>query len=289
VEVSAQAFAWAVGAAAIVVVGLLGFAGMTLSRSVDLARLDRLQRTNDVLGQELAVARDQLAELQDTLGAITTRDRQIRLLAGLEPIDADVQLAGIGGPAGEWSEREQLLAEGDVGGAALELRLDLDGLVRRANLLAGSFREAVDSLAAHTDRLQRTPSIMPTTGYLSSRFARSRLHPIYHEARPHPGIDVSAPTGTPILAAASGTVIDVGVSTGYGKIITIDHGYGVVTRYAHLSKDLVRLGQRVHRGDQIALVGNSGITTAPHLHYEVIVGGQQQDPLQYVFPETIVD
>ena len=289
VEVPARAFGWAVGVGSVLAVGLLIFAAMTATKSINLTRLDRLERTNALLGQELDIARGQLGQLQDTLASISRRDRQVRLLAGLEPLDADVQLAGIGGPVGEWSEREQLLAEGQVGRAALDLRLDLDGLIRRASLVAGSFTEAAESLTSHNDRLSRTPSIMPTAGYLSSRFARARLHPIFHEARPHPGIDISAPMGTPILAAAGGTVIQVGTSTGYGEMLTIDHGYGLVTRYAHLSRTLVRIGQRVHRGDEIALVGNTGIVTAPHLHYEVIVNGNQQDPLRYVFPETIVD
>lgn len=289
VDVPARAFGWAVGVGSLVAVGLLMFAGMTATKSINLTRLDRLERTNALLGQELDIARGQLAELQDTLASVSRRDRQVRLLAGLEPLDADVQLAGIGGPLGEWSEREQLLAEGEAGREALELRLDLDGLIRRASLVAGSFTEAAESLSSHNDRLSRTPSIMPTSGYLSSKFARARLHPIFHEERPHPGIDISAPMGTPILAAAGGTVIQVGTGTGYGIMVTVEHGYGLVTRYAHISKPLVQVGQRVRRGDEIALVGNTGIVTAPHLHYEVIVNGKQQDPLKYVFPETIVD
>jgi len=289
VEVPARAFGWAVGGGSVLTIGLLALAIITVTKSIDLSRLDRLERANAVLGQELEIARGQVVELQDTLTAMTQRDREIRLLAGLDPLDADVQLAGIGGPVGEWSEREQLLAEGSVGRSALDLRLDLDGMIRRANLLAGSFAEAADSLASHNDQLSRTPSIMPTNGYLTSRFARSRLHPIFHEERPHPGIDVSAPQGTPILASAGGTVIRVGVGTGYGRMVTIDHGYGLVTRYAHLSKALVKEGQRVHRGEEIALVGQTGVATAPHLHYEVIVNGKQQDPLKFVFPDTIVD
>jgi Peptidase family M23 len=289
VEVPARAFGWAIGVGALVAMGLLMFAGMTATKSINLTRLDRLERTNSLLGQELDIARGQLAELQDTLASVSRRDRQVRLLAGLEPLDADVQLAGIGGPLGEWSEREQLLAEGEAGREALELRLDLDGLIRRASLVAGSFTEAAESLSSHNDRLSHTPSIMPTSGYLSSKFARARLHPIFHEERPHPGIDISAPMGTPILAAAGGTVIQVGTGTGYGIMVTVDHGYGLVTRYAHISKPLVQVGQRVRRGDEIALVGNTGIVTAPHLHYEVIVNGKQQDPLKFVFPETIVD
>jgi murein DD-endopeptidase MepM/ murein hydrolase activator NlpD len=289
VEVPARAFGWAVGLGALAATGLLVLAVMTATKSIDLTHLDRLERANALLGQELAIAQASTNQLRDTLNAITGRDRQIRLLAGLEPINADVQLAGIGGPVGEWSEREQLLAEGSTGREALDLRLDLDGMIRRASLLAGSFTEAAESLSSHNDRLARTPSIMPTAGFLSSPFAKARMHPIFHEERPHPGIDISAPIGTPILAAAAGTVIQVGTGTGYGKQLMIDHGYGLVTRYAHLSKALVQVGQHVRRGDEIALVGNTGIVTAPHLHYEVIVNGKQQDPLKFVFPETIVD
>jgi murein DD-endopeptidase MepM/ murein hydrolase activator NlpD len=95
--------------------------------------------------------------------------------------------------------------------------------------------------------------------------------------------------GTPIRAAAAGLVVDVGTATGYGLMLTLDHGYGLVTRYAHLSKAIARPGQRVKRGEDVALVGNSGIATAPHLHYEVIVNGRQQDPMKYIFPESIVD
>lgn len=288
-EVSARAFKWLAGFGSVGLAALLVFAVMTVTKSIDLSRLDRMESVNQVLTQELDIARQQLGELKDTITAITVRDREIRLAAGLEPTNADVQLAGIGGPVGQWSEKDQILAEDRTGRAALDLRLELDGLIRRAGLLAGSFVEASESLASHHDRLQRTPSIMPTLGYLSSKFARSRIHPIFHEARAHEGIDISAPMGTPIQASAGGLVVDVGTQPGYGLIVTLDHGYGLVSRYAHLSKSLVRPGQRVKRGDNIAEVGRSGIATAPHLHYEVIVRGQQQDPLKYIFPEGIVD
>lgn len=288
-EVSARAFKWLAGVGSVVLTGLLVVAVMTVTKSINLGRLDRMENVNQLLTRELDVARQQMTELRDTINAITVRDRQIRLLAGLEPTNADVQLAGIGGPVGQRSDGELTLAEGEAGRAALDLRLDLEGLIRRASLLAGSFVAASESLEVHKDRMARTPSIMPTLGYLSSRFARSRIHPIFHEARAHEGIDVSAPMGTPIQASASGLVVDVGTSAGYGLMVTLDHGYGLVTRYAHLSRSLVRPGQRVKRGDDIAEVGRSGIATAPHLHYEVMVRGQQQDPLKYIFPEGIVD
>jgi murein DD-endopeptidase MepM/ murein hydrolase activator NlpD len=289
VEVSARALRWGTGIGGFVGVALLAFAVATVTKTINLTRLDRLERTNQLLGQELELTRGQIAQLRDTLAAVATRDRQVRLLAGLEPTNADVQLAGIGGPVGEWTERDQLLTEGAEGRVALDLRVDLATLLRRANLLAGSFSDAAESLQVHTDRLRRTPSIMPTHGFLSSRFALERIHPIYHEARAHEGIDIAAPMGTPVLASAAGQVVKVDTQAGYGRMVTVSHGNGVLTRYAHLSKWLVQPGQRVKRGQEIALVGNSGITTAPHLHYEVIVNGKHQDPLKFIFPETIVD
>ncbi|MBI4419537.1 MAG: M23 family metallopeptidase [Gemmatimonadetes bacterium] len=262
----------------------------TVSKSFDIARLSRLDRQNRLLAQELLQTQKLIAELGDTMSIITRRDRHVRLLANLPPIDPDVRQAGIGGPSGEWAEREQLLSEGTLGQAALTARLDVGSLIRRANLLSRSFAEAQDSLENHKDKLGRTPSIIPTQGFLSSRFAIERIHPIYHDARAHEGIDLSAPMGQPIVAPAGGLVIDVARNEpGYGMLVTIDHGYGLVTRYAHCSKVLVHVGERVKRSQEIALVGNTGISTGPHLHYEVIVNGKHQDPRLYIFPETIVD
>jgi murein DD-endopeptidase MepM/ murein hydrolase activator NlpD len=207
------------------------------------------------------------------------------LLANLEPIDPQVQAAGIGGPAAPASP-------GSLSSALLrktaDVRVDVNALIRRANLLASSFSAAADSMASHSQRLAATPSIMPTQGWLSSAFAAMREHPILHVARPHEGIDVSAPMGTPIEAPAAGVVRSTGWEAGYGNTIEIDHGFGIVTRFAHTSRILVHQGQRVQRGDRIALVGNSGLATGPHLHYEVHVNGKAVDPLRYVMPESVV-
>ena len=167
--------------------------------------------------------------------------------------------------------------------------MDLDALIRRANLLARSFSEAGDSLALHADRLAATPSIMPTAGWLSSAFSRMRFHPILHEARAHEGLDVSAPMGTPIEAPANGTVIQAEWEAGYGNTIVIDHGFGIVTKFAHASRLLVKVGAKVHRGDRIALVGNTGLSTGPHLHYEVHVNGRPVNPLRYILPGVVTD
>lgn len=292
VQLSQRALRWIAGFAAVLAVAVAVFGYSAITKTIDLTRLDRLEKRNRLLRTELSQAEQMLTALTDTVEAITSRDQQVRLLAGLEPTDPDVQMAGVGGPAGAWTEREQILSEGPTGRQALAVRANLDNLIRRANMLAGSFSEAVDSLSTHVERLSRTPSIspiMPTVGFFSSPFARSRIHPIHHEARPHEGIDISAPMGTPILAPAAGRIVDVSTRSGYGKMVTVDHGYGVVTRYAHCSKVLVQVGQWVKRNDRIALVGNTGIATAPHLHYEVLINGRPHNPTNYIFPEAIVD
>jgi murein DD-endopeptidase MepM/ murein hydrolase activator NlpD len=268
----------------LLVLGL--FAGYaTLSHTTDLSRTARLQQENASLSRELGELNGRLASLADTLTRISQRDARIRVLANLDPIDPQVQAAGIGGPA---SPEMELAGLTGAGKRTAEIRVDLSALIRRANLLASSFKEAADSLSLHTARLAATPSIMPTQGWLSSAFSAMRTHPILHLARPHEGIDVSAPMGSPIEAPAAGVVTDAGWETGYGNTITIDHGFGIVTKFAHASKLLVRTGQRVSRGQRIALVGNSGLATGPHLHYEVHVNGRPVDPLKYVLPEGVV-
>ncbi len=275
----------AVAAAAVLLVGgtlLVGYA--TISRRVDLARTARLQEENARLARELGDLHGRLSTLADTLSEISHRDAKIRILANLEPIDPQVQAAGIGGPLGT----NPLSAATALLRRSAEVRVDVDALIRRANLLASSFSAAAESLAAHSQRLAATPSIMPTRGWLSSAFAAMRSHPILHVARPHEGIDVSAPMGTPIEAPAAGVVRSSKWEPGYGNTVEIDHGYGIVTRFAHASRILVRAGQRVARGQRIALVGNSGLATGPHLHYEVHVNGRAVDPLKYVLPESVI-
>jgi murein DD-endopeptidase MepM/ murein hydrolase activator NlpD len=284
IEVSYRVIKMAVGGAVLAAVVALGAGYATVSRTVDLSKSARLVQENARLEQQLGELNGRLAGLTDTLSRISQRDARIRVLANLEPIDPQVQAAGIGGPA-------MGSAGGEVGSAmrrSHEIRVDLNGLIRRANLLATSFKEAADSLAVHSARLAATPSILPTQGWLSSAFSSMRAHPILHVARPHEGIDVTAPMGTPIEAPAAGVVRDAGWDSGYGNTIVIDHGFGTVTKFAHASKILVREGQRVSRGQRIALVGNTGLATGPHLHYEVHVNGRAVDPLRYVLPEHVV-
>ncbi|MEO8030019.1 MAG: M23 family metallopeptidase [Gemmatimonadota bacterium] len=273
-----------IGAVLVLAALLLGYA--TVSHTVDIARATRVERENARLSEELGILHSRVTALSDTVQTLAVHDTRIRLLANLDPNDPSVQLAGIGGPR---DVRQLTPLTTILDRRSNDIRVDLDALIRRANLLASSFREAADSLSVHRDRIMATPSIMPTAGWLSSAFNSSRMHPILHINRPHEGIDVSAPMGSPIEAPADGTVLSAGWVTGYGNTIEIDHGFGIVTRYAHASRLLVQRGDMVKRGQRVALVGNTGLATGPHLHYEVHVNGKPVDPLRYVLPDAIVD
>jgi murein DD-endopeptidase MepM/ murein hydrolase activator NlpD len=289
VEVSQTVVKTLVGIGSVVALLLLVLGGAALSRGVNVTRSRALERENRLLASEIQRLRDRLVGLRDTLNVFSEREQGLRLLAGLSPTDADVQQAGIGGPTGQWSERDSLAAAGPNGSQALAARVDMDQLTRRANILVRSIGEAYDSLSSHQARYAATPSVMPTKGWLTSAFARERVHPILHLARPHEGIDVSAPMGAEIEAPAAGVVTQVSWVEGYGNMLTVDHGYGLVTRYAHCSRILVVRGQRVKRGQKIALVGSTGLSTGPHLHYEVWVNGKPVNPMKYVLPDAIVD
>lgn len=289
VELSQSVVKALVGFGSVLAIVLLVLGGAALSRGISITRSRALERENQLLADEIQRMRERLVGLRDTMHVYSQREAEVRLLAGLAPIDSNVQRAGIGGPTGTWSERDSLATTGAIGQQAIAARQDMDELIRRANILSRSVGEAYDSLASHQTRFAATPSIMPTKGWLTSAFSSERVHPILHLARPHEGIDVAAPMGAEIEAPASGVVTDVRWEDGYGNFLTIDHGYGLVTRYAHCSKILVVRGQRVKRGQRIALVGSTGLATGPHLHYEVWMNGKAIDPLHYVLPDAIVD
>ena len=278
------------GVATILAASMLAAAIGVVSQSVDLARSQRLERANRALSSEVTRLGQRVGALSDTLAVIARRDEEMRLVAGLEPLSPDVQRAGIGGPAGTWPEREQLLTEGGtVGREAFGVHTEVDALLRRANMLAESFREAAESIASHTQEMAAMPSIMPTMGFLTSKFSFIRYHPILHESRPHEGIDITAAYGTRIIAPAAGRVITVGYENGYGIMVVIDHGYGLETRYAHMSRSAARMGQMVKRGDLLGYVGSTGLSTGPHLHYEVLRDGRAVDPLRFILPDAIAD
>jgi murein DD-endopeptidase MepM/ murein hydrolase activator NlpD len=258
-----------------------------------------LMAENARLKEQLEGIDVRMAALADTLTEIAARDNQIRALASM-PDDTSAIAAAEAYTGQQLPDQRLIVSVPALPQAPSrkpflnrlgfgDSRTQIETLTQRASELAESFRSVSDTLTRNLERLANTPSIMPTTGWLSSHFSQSRLHPILHENRPHEGIDVSAPRNAPIIAPASGRVRAVGWVGGYGNSFEIDHGNGIVTRYAHCTKVVVREGQTVSRGQLIATVGNTGLSIGPHLHYEVHVDGKPVDPLRYVLPEKLVE
>ena len=277
-----------VGGGLLATIILIGYA---LTIGVDgYARLRsaQLDTRNTVLQDELQEFQMRVDHLESTLNQIAQNDARFRSIAGLESIDSEVLQAGVGGPGLVGPEAHSLWTiDPSISENLFEVSYDLNQLERRARLLSSSLEEATDSLLAHRDLLESTPSILPTPGWLSSSYSESRMHPIHNRPLPHPGVDISAPKGTSIYAAAKGKVIKAGWIVGYGLTIEIDHGFGYVTLYGHASELVASQGEEVQRGDVIARVGSTGIATSPHLHYEVRVQGIAQNPANFILPEYV--
>lgn len=290
---------WVIGGAAVAVLTVLAAASVLITPwGTPGARL--VAAENAELRRELATADRRFLALEDTVDALAKRESQMRILAGLAPADslgddravaegsasladdAPALNATLGSTVATGSTDRRRPFLGRLG---WNTRPSLDRLMERATALARGFDEVTDTLKRQSERVQALPSIMPTSGWLSSEFAKSRFHPILHENRPHNGIDLTAEVGTPIVAPAAGVVAYAGWDQGFGRVVEIDHGHGIRTRFAHCARLDVRRGQRVTRGQLIAAVGNSGLTTSPHLHYEIHVNGRPVDPLTFVLPD----
>ncbi len=287
-SVSARALRIAAGVAGAGVIGVLGVVAFLVFGGASSVKMQRLQARNEALVAELEQFRGRVDGLEASISGLATRDAQLRNLAGLESLDPEVLQAGVGGPGlGEPEAYPLYGLDPEVSGDAFALAYDLSALERRAHLLVESLDEATDSLQAHRDLLESTPSILPTTGWLSSAFSQSRMHPVHNRPLPHEGVDIAANEGTPIYAAAKGRIVRAGWVVGYGLTIEIDHGFGYTTLYGHASKLLARRGAEVRRGDVIAQVGSTGITTSSNLHYEVRVNGIPQNPANFILPLTV--
>lgn len=249
----------------------------------------RLARKNALLEAELERIQQGMGELREALEKLSKKDAHFRLVAGLEPLAEEVLQAGIGGPGTETLQGSELWKlDPRSGERAFTTAYDLNTMLRRAQVLATSWDAALDTLEERYEELVATPSIMPVVGYISSAFSRQRWHPILDRPRPHEGIDVVAPKGTPIYATARGRVTFVGRNGDYGLMVELDHGRGYVTRYAHASRTLVRRGQVVERGQTIAEVGDTGLAVAPHVHYEVLVNGRPVNPRNYILNGEVI-
>ncbi len=242
------------------------------------------------LQKEIRVMEDQFAELngeferlQSVLSNIQERDAYAhRMVFGMEPIDEGLWEGGVGG-----HDRYENLRQYSSGDMMASVRQNVDKLKRQLDLQSRSL-DTIMKLAEDKEALLAAmPSIKPVNGdklrrkvKLLSGFGR-RIHPIYKVPKMHYGIDFTAPSGTPIQATGAGEVIKAGRGSGYGNRVIIDHGFGYQTLYAHMKRIDVKVGDKVIRGQQIGLVGNTGASTAPHCHYEVHLNGQKVNPIHY--------
>lgn len=288
-QVSARSIRHALGA---VLVGALLLGTFSIAFFVKQSRHVQnasLRQENQLLAAEIDEMRSQMEALDKSISALSAKDEEVRVVAGLPQVDEGVQGVGIGGPGGETASAAALARLNPRVGKKVEATAeDLGALMRRAALLRSSMDEARAQIQRNQQRMASTPTILPTNGRLSSVFSGNRYHPVLRISRPHKGIDIAARIGEPILAPARGRVVFAGNrSNGYGNMVEIDHGYGYITRYAHASRLRVHTGEEVERGQQIADVGNTGLTSGPHLHYEVEVNGAQVDPLNFVIGDAL--
>lgn len=247
----------------------------------------RLGSENRELLDELGELERKLSTLDGQMAILLRRNEEIRTLADLPEIPTEVAAVGVGGPGHD--AFGGLPAEDPVARRLAAAETDLDVLLRRSRLLSSSMTEAEAIIRGKAERWSATPSIWPTDGFLSSPFSFARRHPILGRFRPHYGVDISARSGNRVIATADGVVTVAARRIGSGNYVEIDHGYGIVTTYSHNAKLLVKKGDRVRRGTPVGLVGSTGFSLGPHVHYEVHKHGQPVDPTKFIFPNVVSD
>jgi len=286
---------------------LVDYAGL-LSQAMEVRRL---RAENQMLREQFQVVEGKLNALESglervkgwvvklkTITNIEDENRELKLAIGPLPRAAEgmhlvsgerASTAELASEDAVFFERAptdeaqgELTVEGQRDYASLAIRIDQavgETLLREQGVL-----ELYNSLSERQSLLAATPNIKPVRGWFTSKFGY-RISPFTGRPVMHNGLDIAASPGAPVYSPADGIVSYAGYDPGYGKLVSIDHGYGVVTRYGHLSQISVEVGQRVKRRDLIAAVGNTGRSTGPHLHYEVRVNSVPVDPMNYVLDE----
>ncbi|MFP4046814.1 MAG: M23 family metallopeptidase [Bacteroidales bacterium] len=242
-----------------------------------------LQRENRQLKLQYELLNKRFALVENTLENLQQRDNSIyRVIFETDPIPASVREAGFGG-----TDRYENLKGFENSEIVVKTATRLDKLSKQLYVQSKSYDEIVDLAKNKEDMLASIPAIMPISNRDLTRTASGfgwRIHPIYKIKKFHQGMDFTAPTGTEIYATGDGVVEKVKNSLrGYGKHVVVNHDFGYKTLYAHLNDFNVRRGQRVKRGDVLGYVGNTGLSTAPHLHYEVQKDDSAVNPIHYYF------
>lgn len=272
-QISVRLTRWVLAAFGVMGLVLAGILAHYTWIAVEVAEIRRLRVENLALAAKARAYEENAGQLQAKVLQLQTVVTKLGLMAGVEESLPDATVGGVGG----LSRNETLPPSVDVASTLENLDSTVSALSDKSTRLEAYFRDQKELLAS-------TPSIWPLRGYLSAGFG-NRPDPFTGRRDFHPGIDISVPRGTKVQTPADGVVVFVGPRAGYGNAIVIDHGFGVVTRYGHLDGFNARPGQRVKRGDVIAFSGNTGRSTAPHLHYEVWVNDQMRNPIEFIIDE----
>ena len=245
-------------------------------------REKQLLREKEALQSQMETLNRQVDQMQIVMTDLQQRDDNLyRVLFGAEPIPLNIRQ----GTQRKISYYEEI-AQMTNNQLSADLSLKVDVLEKELYVQAKSYDEVLELAKTQEIRMENIPAIQPVLNKDLKRVESGygvRIDPVYHVRKFHQGMDFTAPTGTEIFATGNAKVSFVGWKQGYGNTVILDHGFGYQTLYAHLFKALVRKGQKVRRSDIIALVGNTGKSTGPHLHYEVRLHGKPVDPRNYYF------
>ncbi len=246
-------------------------------------REKQVAQERDALKTQYQILEKQVDQMQLVLGDLQQRDDNLyRVLFQAEPIPSSVR-TGIA----HINYHDSLLQMSNWQ-LATDITRKVDAIEKQLYVQAKSYDEILEWAKNQETRMEYIPAIQPVLNKDLTRVASGygyRIDPVYHVRRFHQGMDFTAPKGTDVYATGKGRVFSTGWKQGYGNTVVIDHGFGYKTLYAHLHKSLVKKGQKVNRGDVIALVGNTGKSTGPHLHYEVRLKDRPIDPRNFYFQD----
>jgi murein DD-endopeptidase MepM/ murein hydrolase activator NlpD len=240
------------------------------------------QQSYEIAGQRTQIQKfaDEITALKSKLVSLNDFEKKIRIIANIEKTTDQGSLFGVGGSIPEDLDTKVPLTEKHN-----SLMREMHAQTRQLDLASGKQQEGFESLLnflqLKRNLLSSTPTIWPTNGWSTSKFGY-RKSPFTGLREFHKGLDIATRMATPVIATADGNVSFTGTKGLLGKIVVIDHGHGVVTRYGHLKKILQKNGASVKRGDIIAHVGISGRSTGPHVHYEIYVNGIPVNPAKYI-------
>jgi murein DD-endopeptidase MepM/ murein hydrolase activator NlpD len=240
----------------------------------------QLIKENKQKEAQIAALANKIDKINSKMVELKKFDNKLKVMVNLEPGEDNTQFLAIGGSDPTLMDQGYSIEKAHQKLVRL-MHQSLDNLETEISVQTQEKADLFAFLESQKSMFACTPSIWPAKGWVSSRFGY-RISPFTNEKEFHNGLDISARTGSPIIAPADGVVASIVKSYGFGVLLTVNHGYGLKTRYAHLSKVLVKKGQAVKRGEKIALVGNTGRSTGPHLHYEVHLKGVPVNPQRYI-------